>query len=147
MNVLYFYLHQRWTLTDCTILPEATQRRYKLSCSRQPITIDGRIRRRKALSAWSNDKVISLYRNMYFLRYIKFSLPVFIHWHKCHVFFRELETENANLQEEYQVLKASSSSSTTNTTGSSAPHSTGSSSGTGVTSSRYTIRSNPFDVN
>ena len=60
--------------------------------------------------------------------------------------FRELETENANLQEEYQVLKASSSSSTTNTTGSSAPHSTGSSSGTGVTSSRYTITSKTVDV-
>ena len=52
-------------------------------------------------------------------------------------YFRELETENANLQEEYQVLKASSSSSTTTTTGSSAPHSTGSS--TGLTSSRYDL--------
>ncbi len=45
-------------------------------------------------------------------------------------FFRELESENISLQEEYQHLKASSSSPTTGGSGSgSAPHSSSSSSG------------------
>lgn len=48
--------------------------------------------------------------------------------HELELMIRELETENATLQEEYQHLKASSSSSTSGTSG----LSTGSSSGGGT---------------